>query len=145
MLNMHANTFTSPENMTFCNIGVTGDLHGLLHPMPVVSCKTASGISGWKLSGGLDFLSYKRPDFQMLEFDTSRDGKAVGKQVWGIAFDNRGRLWVGGENEVGYISESQPLEGNPAGKRKSCLIRMYLLFIKTGAECCGSACTVTEC
>lgn len=101
MLNMHANTFTSPENMTFCNIGVTGDLHGLSSPNASCFLQDCFGniwIGNYR--GGLDFLSYKRPDFQMLAFDTSRDGKAVGKQVWGIAFDNRGRLWVGGENEV---------------------------------------------
>ncbi len=60
--------------------------------------------------GGVDFLSYNQPVFQTLAYNTLRDGALTDKQVWGLAIDNKSRIWLGGENEIAVFSADMKLQ-----------------------------------
>lgn len=111
ILDLHANTFTSPEQTKFRNIGVTYDLHGISSPNARCFLQDCFGniwIGNYR--GGIDFLSYRKPDFQTLDFPMLKDGRLTGKQIWGLAFDRQGRLWAGGENEVAVFQDGRLLQ-----------------------------------
>lgn len=101
ILDLHANSFTRPEDTHFKNITFTGNKHGLSSPNARCFMQDCFGnIWLGNYRGGVDFLSYKKPDFQTLDFLRMMDGQLIGKQVWGLALDNEGHLWAGGENEI---------------------------------------------
>lgn len=105
ILDLNDNVFTSPENMHFQNIRVTNDLHGISSPNAKCFLQDSFGnIWLGNYRGGVDFLSYNQPVFQTLAYNTLKDGTLTDKQVWGIALDNKSRIWLGGENEIAIFS-----------------------------------------
>lgn len=108
ILDMQENVFTSRENIQFHNIKVTNDTHGVSSPNASCFLQDSFGniwIGNYR--GGADFLSYAQPAFRTLEYITLKDGKLRNKQVWGIAVDNEGQIWLGGENEVAVFQNSK--------------------------------------
>lgn len=101
VLDLHENTFTRPEDTFFENISVTGNRHGLSSPNACCFLQDHFGniwIGNYRR--GIDFLSYRQTDFQILDCIMLKDGRIAGKQVWGLSLDDKGRLWAGGENEI---------------------------------------------
>lgn len=111
ILDLNDNVFTSPENMHFQNIRVTNDLHGISSPNAKCFLQDSFGnIWLGNYRGGVDFLSYNQPVFQTLAYNTLRDGALTDKQVWGLAIDNKSRIWLGGENEIAVFSADMKLQ-----------------------------------
>lgn len=111
ILDLNENAFTAPENMHFQNIGVTNDLHGISSPNAKSFLQDSFGniwIGNYR--GGVDFLSYNRPIFQTLAYNTLKDGSLTDKQVWGLAIDNESHIWVGGENEIAVFNSDMKLK-----------------------------------
>lgn len=100
ILNLHTNTFTSPENAHFSNIYHTGNHHGISSPNARCFMQDNFGnIWLGNYRGGIDFLSYKQPEFQIIN-DADGNEQIAETQVWGLAFDRQGQLWAGGENKI---------------------------------------------
>ena len=65
ILNLRENTFISPEKITFSNITVTNDNHGLSGPNARSIIQDSFGniwIGNYR--GGVDFISYAQPIIQ---------------------------------------------------------------------------------
>lgn len=111
ILDLNDNVFTSPENMHFQNIQVTNDLHGISSPNARCFLQDSFGnIWLGNYRGGVDFLSYNQPVFQTLAYNMLKDGALTDKQVWGLAIDNKSRIWLGGENEIAIFSPDMKLQ-----------------------------------
>ena len=101
ILNLRENTFISPENITFFNITVTNDNHGLSGPNARSIIQDSFGniwIGNYR--GGVDFISYAQPLFNTIPYTIEKQGKINNKQVWGLWADNN-LIWLGGEGELG--------------------------------------------
>ena len=104
------NTFISPEKITFSNITVTNDNHGLSDPMHEASYKIHSGniwIGNYR--GGVDFffLSVMHSHYSTpLPIPIEKQGKINNKQVWGLWADNH-QIWLGGEGELGIYEKGK--------------------------------------
>lgn len=106
-LNLNDYSFDSQEEIYFNTIGFTGDQHGLSSPNARCFLQDRFGniwIGNYR--GGVDFISYERPPFQTLDYGSVQDGNYASRQVWGLALDNQGRIWLGGENKVALIRET---------------------------------------
>lgn len=106
-LNLNDYSFQTSEEIYFNTIGVTGDKHGLSSPNARCFLQDRFGniwIGNYR--GGIDVISYERPPFQTLDYRRLRDGNYVSTQVWGLARDNQGRIWLGGENELVSFTQS---------------------------------------
>jgi signal transduction histidine kinase/ligand-binding sensor domain-containing protein/DNA-binding response OmpR family regulator len=107
-LNLSDNAFRSPEETHFGNIVFTGDKHGISSPNARCFLQDRFGniwIGNYR--GGIDFLSHDVPQFHTLRRSISYDETVCSNQVWGVAADNDGRLWVGGENEICIFEDKQ--------------------------------------
>lgn len=105
ILDLNENAFTAPENMHFQNIRVTNNLQGISSPNPSCFLQDSFGniwIGNYR--GGVDFLSYNQPTFQILAYNTLKDGYLTDKQVWGLSIDQNSYLWLGGENEIAVFN-----------------------------------------
>ncbi len=101
ILNLRENTFISPEKITFSNITVTNDNHGLSGPNARSIIQDSFGniwIGNYR--GGVDFISYAQPLFNTIAYTIEKQGKINNKQVWGLWADNH-QIWLGGEGELG--------------------------------------------
>lgn len=109
ILNLRENTFISPEKITFSNITVTNDNHGLSGPNARSIIQDSFGniwIGNYR--GGVDFISYAQPLFNTIAYTIEKQGKINNKQVWGLWADNH-QIWLGGEGELGiYEKERKP-------------------------------------
>ncbi len=107
ILNLRENTFISPEKITFSNITVTNDNHGLSGPNARSIIQDSFGniwIGNYR--GGVDFISYAQPLFNTIAYTIEKQGKINNKQVWGLWADNH-QIWLGGEGELGLYEKGQ--------------------------------------
>ena len=105
ILNLRENTFISPEKITFSNITVTNDNHGLSGPNARSIIQDSFGniwIGNYR--GGVDFISYAQPLFNTIAYTIEKQGKINNKQVWGLWADNH-QIWLGGEGELGIYEK----------------------------------------
>ena len=107
ILNLRENTFISPEKITFSNITVTNDNHGLSGPNARSIIQDSFGniwIGNYR--GGVDFISYAQPLFNTIAYTIEKQGKINNKQVWGLWADNH-QIWLGGEGELGIYEKGK--------------------------------------
>ena len=107
ILNLRENTFISPEKITFSNITVTNDNHGLSGPNARSIIQDSFGniwIGNYR--GGVDFISYAQPLFNTIAYTIEKQGKINNKQVWGLWADNH-QIWLGGEGELGIFEKGK--------------------------------------
>ena len=107
ILNLQENTFISPENITFSNITVTNDNHGLSGPNARSIIQDSFGniwIGNYR--GGIDFISYTQPLFNTIAYTIEKQGKINNKQVWGLWADNN-QIFLGGEGELGIYEKGR--------------------------------------
>lgn len=101
ILDMQENAFTSPHDIYFQNIRATNGRDGLSSPNACCFLQDSYGnIWIGNFRGGVDVLSYGQNAFRILDYMVLKDGTFSGKQVWGMAIDDEGLVWLGGENEV---------------------------------------------
>lgn len=107
IINLRENTFISPEKITFSNITVTNDNHGLSGPNARSIIQDSFGniwIGNYR--GGVDFISYAQPLFNTIAYTIEKQGKINNKQVWGLWADNH-QIWLGGEGELGIYEKGK--------------------------------------
>lgn len=100
ILNLQANTFSTPENVQFHNIQATNDRYGLSSPNARCILQDSFGniwIGNWR--GGVDFISHTQPIFDIIDYYSIKSDKSKHKQVWGVWADKE-NIWIGGENEL---------------------------------------------
>ena len=100
ILNLQANTFSTPENVQFHNIQATNDKYGLSSPNARCILQDSFGniwIGNWR--GGVDFISHTQPIFDIIDYYSIKSDKSKHKQVWGVWADKE-NIWIGGENEL---------------------------------------------
>lgn len=113
ILNLQENTFTSPEDISFSNITVTNDSHGLSGPNARSIIQDSFGniwIGNYR--GGIDFISYAQPLFNTITYTIEKQGKTNNKQVWGLWADNN-QIWLGGEGELGIYEKGKKTKTFP--------------------------------
>ncbi|WP_455667972.1 hybrid sensor histidine kinase/response regulator transcription factor [Phocaeicola sp.] len=111
ILNLQENTFITPENITFSNITVTSDNHGLSGPNARSIIQDSFGniwIGNYR--GGIDFISYAQPIFSTIPYTTEKQGKINNKQVWGLWAESNHQIWLGGEGELGVYQKGQKIK-----------------------------------
>lgn len=116
ILNLQENTFTSPEDISFSNITVTNDSHGLSGPNARSIIQDSFGniwIGNYR--GGIDFISYAQPLFNTITYTIEKQGKTNNKQVWGLWADND-QIWLGGERELGVYEKGKKIKIFPLHK-----------------------------
>lgn len=116
ILNLQENTFTSPEDISFSNITVTNDSHGLSGPNARSIIQDSFGniwIGNYR--GGIDFISYAQPLFNTITYTIEKQGKTNNKQVWGLWADND-QIWLGGERELGLYEKGKKIKIFPLHK-----------------------------
>lgn len=110
ILDMQQNAFTSPTHIHFQNIPATNDVHGLSGPNARCAFQDSFGnIWLGNYRGGVDFISYAQPIFNMLPYTVERDGKQSGKQVWGL-FAKDDKVLVGGEGEFAVFQKNKLID-----------------------------------
>ena len=131
ILNLRENTFISPEKITFSNITVTNDNHGLSGPNARSIIQDSFGniwIGNYR--GGVDFISYAQPLFNTIAYTIEKQGKINNKQVWGLWADNH-QIWLGGEGELGIYEKGKKTKRKQLSyQKKSMRFRLYLLNLK---------------
>lgn len=108
ILDVQENAFVSPDAIHFQNIRPTNGRDGLSSPNARCFLQDSYGniwIGNYR--GGIDFLSYSRQPFQVLDYTALKDGTLSGKQTWGLAVDETNRIWLGGENEAAVFKEGE--------------------------------------
>jgi len=108
ILNLQENTFITTENITFSNITVTSDNHGLSGPNARSIIQDSFGniwIGNYR--EGIDFISYAQPIFSTIPYTTEKQGKINNKQVWGLWAESNHQIWLGGEGELGVYQKGQ--------------------------------------
>lgn len=113
ILNLQENTFISPEDISFSNITVTNDGHGLSGPNARSIIQDSFGniwIGNYR--GGIDFISYAQPLFNTIAYTIEKQGKINNKQVWGLWADNH-QIWLGGEGELGVYEKGKKTKTFP--------------------------------
>ena len=113
ILNLQENTFITPENISFSNITVTNDNHGLSGPNARSIIQDSFGniwIGNYR--GGIDFISYAQPLFNTIAYTIEKQGKINNKQVWGLWADNH-QVWLGGEGELGIYEKGKKIKTFP--------------------------------
>lgn len=116
ILNLQENTFTSPEDISFSNITVTNDSHGLSGPNARSIIQDSFGniwIGNYR--GGIDFISYAQLLFNTITYTIEKQGKTNNKQVWGLWADND-QIWLGGERELGVYEKGKKIKIFPLHK-----------------------------
>lgn len=99
---------TAPELVHFHNIG-TGQGKGIASSNTRCFFQDSFGniwIGNYRQ--GVDFLSYERPLFDILAPSVYQGKILSDRQVWSIAFDDRSRLWAGGENKLVVYDGTNP-------------------------------------
>ena len=110
ILDMQQNAFTSPTHIHFQNIPATNDVHGLSGPNARCAFQDSFGnIWLGNYRGGVDFISYAQPIFNMLPYTVERDGKQSSKQVWGL-FAKDDKVLVGGEGEFAVFQKNKLID-----------------------------------
>lgn len=95
------------RKITFSNITVTNDNHGLSGPNARSIIQDSFGniwIGNYR--GGVDFISYAQPLFNTIAYTIEKQGKINNKQVWGLWADNH-QIWLGGEGELGIYEKER--------------------------------------
>lgn len=78
ILNLRENTFISPEKITFSNITVTNDNHGLSGPNARSIIQDSFGniwIGNYR--GGVDFISYAQPLFNTIAYTIENKVRSI--------------------------------------------------------------------
>lgn len=110
ILDMQQNAFTSPEDIHFQNIPATNDVHGLSGPNAKCAFQDTFGnIWLGNYRGGVDFISYAQPIFNMLPYTVEKSGKQSNKQVWGL-FAEEDEVLVGGEGEFAVFRKNKLMD-----------------------------------
>ncbi len=100
ILDLKKSLFMSLENLNFRNIVPTNDSHGLSSPNArAVFQDKFDNIWIANYRGGVDFISYAQPFFNILPYYMENEGKSINRQVWGmVAIDNK--VWITGEEDI---------------------------------------------
>ncbi|MCD8292384.1 MAG: hybrid sensor histidine kinase/response regulator, partial [Prevotellaceae bacterium] len=100
ILDLTENAFTTPDKAVFRHLTATLDGHGLSGPNARSLLQDTYGniwIGNYR--GGLDFISYARPQFETISYPTGEASQAASRQVWGVWADKEG-IVLGGEGEI---------------------------------------------
>lgn len=94
-------SLSNPDRLKFTMLPTTGDRNGL-SSVNVRSVFQDTFGNMWigNYSEGLDFISRTQPQFGLLPYYSTKDGRVKEKPVWSVYTDNDGNVWAGGENEV---------------------------------------------
>lgn len=107
ILDMKQNTFTSPGDIHFQNIPATNDGYGLSGPNAKCAFQDTFGnIWLGNYRGGVDFISYAQPIFNMLPYTVEKGTKQSNRQVWGLFAEND-EVLVGGEGEFAVFQKNK--------------------------------------
>ena len=101
ILDLHSITFKNPENVQFYNITADNSKNGVSSGNIRKLLQDSFGnIWIGNYSSGVDFISHTQPVFHVLHYMTERGNILKHKPVWGLCKDEKGQVWLGGENEV---------------------------------------------
>ncbi len=107
ILDLTENAFTTPDKAVFRHLTATLDGHGLSGPNARSLLQDTYGniwIGNYR--GGLDFISYARPQFETISYPTGGAGQAASRQVWGVWADKEG-IVLGGEGEIALYTQAK--------------------------------------
>lgn len=107
ILDMQNNSFITPDNVKFTNIKATKDDFGLSSPNAKSILEDIYGniwIANYR--GGLDFISYANPVFNLLPYSYKNNENFIYKQVWGINTDTNNMIFLGGEDEIAIFENN---------------------------------------
>lgn len=107
ILNLNSITFTDPENVKFNNISIADNHYGLSSSnIRVFLQDSYSNIWIGHYNRGVDFITSKPSVFQTLLNSTDSYREIGEKQIWDICLDKNDKLWVGSENEIIILNNS---------------------------------------
>lgn len=101
ILDLHNITFKSPDNVQFYNITADNSKNGVSSGnIRSILQDSFGNIWVGNYSSGVNFISHTPPMFHVLPYMTEKGNILKHKPVWGICKDEKGQIWLGGENEI---------------------------------------------
>lgn len=108
ILDLYSITLKSPQNIMFRNM--TSGNNNTISSNNIRNILQDSFGNIWigNYGYGLDFISHTKPPFQTIEYFAEKGDIIKYKPVLAICKDNKGEIWLGGENEIVLVKDNKP-------------------------------------